>query len=251
MTSPTFGKGMKAFLIIVGAATGKLFSFYSSPLVYAIMGLIGLICFIILIVGVAASLKKKTEFNFLLMLICFTPVAMFIISIIMVPIFSTKQISVFVPEIVLMIAIGLNNIPYLFPKIKCLTSKKIFVSLFMPIVLMNIFNIYSIYGFNTKQNWRDTAKHIEENIQREDIILLTAPSSRFPFIYYYKGGIEAKEIKNTEELEEMIAEYQRIWIIRSYTGDPKREISEYLNIKSHKVTEKKFTRIDITCYEVR
>jgi len=253
MSSPTLREGAGAFISIIGAGRGELFSLLPSTIVYAIVGLIGLMTLIVLVIGFIISLRKMTEFSSLIAMTCFIPVIMFFISIIVIPIFNTRQISGFVPEIALMIATGLICGPSLLSKIKFpFSSNKFFVFLFVVIVAMNSSNVYAVYNVDTKEDWRSVAKYIEENIQSGDIILLNAPYVIMPF-NYYNGDAEAKGISTVEELKVIIPEYERIWLILSHNSstDPTGEIPKYLDRTTHEITRTKFTGINVICYEVQ
>ena len=128
-----------------------------------------------------------------------------------------------------------------------------FVVLFVFIVVMNSSNVYALYNVDTKENWRGVAKYINENIQSGDIILLNAPYMIQPFNYYYNGYAEAKGVNTIEELKVITPEYERIWLILSHQKftDPKGDIQYYLNATAHEITGKKFTGINVSCYEVR
>ena len=253
MSAPTLSTGICTYIDLIGPGRGVLRSLLPSMISYAFVRLTVVMILIILIVGIIISLRKKTEFSSLIAIICFIPVIMFFISITVIPIYNTRLISSFVPEIALMIATGLIYAPSLLSKIKFpFSSNKFFVLLFIFIVVMNVSNVYMVYTVDTKDDFRNVAKYVEENIQSGEIILLNASYAIMPFNYYYNGDVEAKGISSVEELKVIIPEYEGIWLIlyQTWFADPTGEIPEYLNRTTHEITRKEFTGITVIHYEV-
>ena len=254
MSAPTLGGGARTFIDLIGPGRGVLRSLLPSTISYAFVRLTVLMTLIILVVGIIISLRKKTEFSSLIAMTCFIPVIMFFISITVSPIYNSRQISGFVPEIALMIATGLICAPPLLSKIRFPFSlNKIFVLLFIFMVVMNLSNVYTVYNVDTKDDFRSVAKYIEQNIQSGDIILLNASYAIKPFNYYYNGDVKAKGVSSVEELKVIIPEYERIWLIRYQTWftDPTGEIPGYLErTTTHEITRKEFTGITVIRYEV-
>ena len=269
MRPPTLRTGGGAFLDIIGIRVKEVLELdipLSETGINIIAVLIGLVFFTVFLLGIAYSLSKKTGFNFLLVMICIIPVVMFIVSVVLTPIFSSKQISSFQPEFAMITATGFvygpstikkicsmksihNHVPL--PKITVATVKNVFKVLFILLIIVNCINILAIYTVDTKRDWRAVTQYVEDNAQEGDIILVHARYSIKPFNYYYEGDIKAKGIHDVEELETSVTGYERVWLVLAHevVTDPEGEIPGYLDDNMQIVSRKEITTVKITLYE--
>lgn len=249
MVAPTIIQALGALACVIGAKLPDLpFSSSIGKFIFGVLVFGILVLF--LVIGFIISFKDKKKINSLMAAICMIPLAMFFISFISVPIFNERQISSFAPEIDLILATGLMRSSSLFPGFNySVLDRIILVSILFSTVLM-IGNIYLYYTVDTYEDWRGTAKYIDENIREGDGILFDAYYIKKPFGFYSKSKDVYLEIDRSSELIdplENISEYKIVWVILSHTKHNKDDYIRWLNgtkIK-YEMSLKHFRSIDI------
>ncbi len=267
MSKPTLANGIGAFTDIYGLTpfSGGLTDICSVNSFFCIIILISLF-FILFILAFSLfqtfqESKKELDMRFLIVLICFIPVLMFLFSIFLIPIFNVRQISAFVPELILLLTFGLVSAPNKvtkffknFLKIN-LRSKNLNIihqgfSIFIILIItINSFNLISSYITIEKEDWKNTVKYIENNGSDDDIIFLDSTYVGLPFLYYYNGNIPTVGISNINEINEYIYIYDNIWIIFSH-AKLKEEILNYIEFNATLILYKHFFGIDLYYYNI-
>jgi uncharacterized membrane protein len=191
---------------------------------------------IIFAAGIIQSLQKMTAFSSLIAMISTIPIIMFLISIYIIPIYNLRQISPYVPEIALMIAVGYTRMQYLSSKLGSYRLEidiyKFIVALILLIfIALNSISMYVQYTNDAKEDWRGVAKFVGRNVQEKDVILINARYCIDPFNYYFKkyGFEEVYGVSSIGQTKSRIPGYKRIWLILLYNTFTEKNFADLLN----------------------
>lgn len=233
MNTLTLDEAFDALIFIIGIVPNdiKLIIPFMPKL---LIDIIILIVFAVLVIGIMRSLLEMTKFSSLIAMICIIPSMMFLISLYVTPIYSTRQISPFVPEIALILAIGLVRIRYvpfdfLYPPKFYINN--LYLVLLIMLILCNSVSVYLMYTNENKENWRDLAEYVGEHVHEEDIILINTMGCVRPFSYYFSTNVSSPAIYgvlNTDDAKSKLQEHQRIWLILSHARITEDEFSEFV-----------------------
>jgi len=118
------------------------------------------------------------------------------------------------------------------------------------LVVFSIFPLYSYYANFDKQQWREAADYIENNIDGNELILMNPSNSVLPFSYQYPSLDNVKGIKDINDLRSMINGKNKFWVILSQEkySDPKGTIKGYLDANYKIVKQTEFTGVRIFYY---
>jgi uncharacterized membrane protein len=175
---------------------------------YVLLGIWGSL---FIFAGLLISLKEGKTGKTLLGMLCFVPLIIAVISMVRVPIFNLRQASVYLPEMALMMAVGVlaivRNIPERLQRMLPYSGWSL--SLLAPLLLVGILNICGAYLSDTKEDWRTLARDMEEIDDGRPIYICEWYMVE-PFKYYYGGtakftGIRYEDVpllesSDTEEL---------------------------------------------------
>ncbi len=103
-----------------------------------------------------------------------------------------------------------------------LKSRKVSGALLTMFILLNLFSLHLYYTKDfIKEDWKGTAKYMEDNAGNKDLILFDPPYLGFAFDYYYSGNLDRTGVPgNTSPRAISTLEttnYARIWLIRDYS----------------------------------
>ena len=120
--------------------------------------ILGFILIIPLIVYVSFIKRKDKNFRIALSWGVFTPLIIWTISTFLIPVFLTRNIIPSLPAFVLLAALGLTVFRY----------KPLNVALISIFTVSCIINLYSYYTVVQKDQWREVAAYLEQNLTMED-----------------------------------------------------------------------------------
>jgi len=262
MTPPTLREGLGALIYVIGIIRNDPVALFGRVIPNSILSIeymvLSLIILVILAAVILESLPKLTHFCSFTAIISIIPALIFIISIYIKPIFSIRQISSFSPELIFLIAIGLVSIrdsKYL----KHLSANNIFAILLLIILLHSSISTYMIYAYETKDNWRDLADYMGNNVQCNDIILINNIFCVEPFNYYFDTYASASVYgaRNINESKLRIQGYQKIWLILANPSTnnlsiiTEDEFTELVTSEWHgdfEIMEKEYSKIRLISY---
>lgn len=218
----------------------KLFSGNDVSLViFAVIIIVGLIIFN----RHEQLMSYKYEKVFVLMWL-FVPILLgFIISQFYQPIFSDRYFIASLPALILLVSYGLFNF-----------QKPILISaLLLSIVVVNIPSMNDYYQNVHKEQWRDVAKYIDNNMKDGDIILLYPGYGMYGFDYYYKGG-NVYTINGSYEIKNQITRNPGVWLVGSewwnpYTVEEMKQVERELSKTYARDSYTKFIDINVGYYK--
>jgi uncharacterized membrane protein len=192
-------------------------------ILYAMLGIWGGVFFVI---GLVVSLREKTSFRALLAMLCFMPLVMILISLTIVPIFNLRQASVYLPEMELVLAVGfLAAARGIRARLAWLPSRAAWLPLMLPLLLASCGGVYRVYSLDTKENWREVARDMEQ-MPADRPIYICHFFMTTPFNYYYRGSAEVTGLKlDDAPLLGDTASVEELTLIVSHI-DPARVLEE-------------------------
>lgn len=119
------------------------------------------------------------------------------------------------------------------------------------IVILSLVSIWGYISVVDNEQWREVVDYIETNAEQGDLALINAWYCYVPFDYYFtrtdlvttdpfpKWDYEVNE-DNIKNLEHVVTDYERVWLLLSHDGDPlgliKKTLAENLSyeISLHK-----------------
>jgi uncharacterized membrane protein len=251
----TIWSGLKVLLFFMVDAgvddfQAALLPLVSSAAVKVMIGVAGLACWIMYFLGGILSFRTRSATGIFLTVICCIPVTLFILSKSIMPIFCSKQISGFVPEVALLIAVGFVYASGVCARLKLNFLYRMLIATLILVISINIYNFYVLYHYTTKENWRDTARYVEKNLHKNDTIILL-PNAQGPFQYYMRENPGIKSVNDIQGIQALSQTHAECWLI--YSDMDKRtfetEINKYLNNKAHDITRRKFNGTSVVFYK--
>jgi len=121
------------------------------------------------------------------------------------------------------------------------------------IILIIIFSILPLTSYYTninKQQWREVALFMKENIKNGEIVMINNPNAKLSFSYYYGKSSNVFGVPDAKEAERLSKNKEDVWLILSgerYT-DPKGTIKGYLETQYILDKEERFFDIRVLYY---
>jgi uncharacterized membrane protein len=251
MRPPTLEQAFSLLIEDIGIRSRDVNTLFGPVIPNLLFSLIIGIVLIILAAGIIQSLQNMTEFSSLVAMICIIPIIMIFISIYIVPIYNGRQISSFVPEIALMIAVGYTRMQYLTSKLGSYLLKidiykfNIFALILLIFIVINSNSMYVLYTTDSKEDWRGLAKNVAGSVQKNDVILINARYCIDPFNYYFKnyGFEEVYGVQNIDQVKLRVPGYKRVWLILLYNTITEKNLTDLLNKseKHYEIKRKSYT----------
>jgi len=181
----------------------------------------------------------------------------FIISKIILPIYSHKYVISAAPALYILLALIMYSMRKVVP---LAVSLGVFMILAVP-------GLIYYYTSDTKEQWRETAVFVEENADGSDVVVF-APNDNIgiqqeAFDYYYRGDLPGcsigpdtltdREVWNG--LKQCVSGYDRFWVImRNSIPDNGRYKTFFLNPNQttiHLIKEQRFIQITAYLFELK
>ncbi|SDK80614.1 Concanavalin A-like lectin/glucanases superfamily protein [Maridesulfovibrio ferrireducens] len=156
----------------------------------------------------------------------------FVFSLILSPIYVERYAIQFLPGFCLFVGLVITRIAPPALKVAAL-------SLFLIATAHGLWLYYTSYD---KEQWREVAQFVNENIKPGDALVLSAPWIYEPFVYYFGDDGDPKIIPafSHVNLKEETKNFDNIWLIQAHEffsdpeGDVPALLSESRLVKKHK-----------------
>lgn len=222
----------------------KLFYGLSSALLTAVYGLV-----------IFLGVKKWDQGTKLLLSWLIVPMVLVILISSFIPLLSYFRMIFILPAFYLLVARGVLMIPRIYTKI---------VLVFLVLVsLLSLWIYYSTFKFQ-REDWRGSAKFLENVSKDRAIILFEDNHVKFPYLYYQKGevpafgglkNVQARSLEDVGNIEEFLNGRNQIYLFEYLV-----EITDPNRFLEKKIASLGFKKSDVynfhgvglvTLYEIR
>jgi hypothetical protein len=196
------------------------------------------------VVGMVTAFRKPSGARAFFSAFALFPLAVFVISLTVTPVLLLRQVSIFIPELMMVMAFG---ILFVSSKIssKRLVSGRFFAVIAICILVgINLVSVYQSYVIDTKEDWRSVALDTA-NVSEEIPIIIPVWYVRIPFEYYYKGSAEIVTAASLPEIDNITAGKPEFLFILPLSYVDENSIIPYLKGHFHLVDEKSYLKIDV------
>jgi hypothetical protein len=132
--------------------------------------------------GLSSELKFIATVSILPVLLAYT------ISLVITPLFLSRYMATIVPPVLIMIV-------YLFSRYRQKYAAFVVALLFVTTIAGSAVQATSS-GTPVKEDYRQAAMDINSSIQPQDVVVLSAPFTIYPFEYYYRGDAQIATLPN-------------------------------------------------------
>lgn len=216
------------------------------------------------LIGVLAlrSHRRVSSVTIFFLLSLVLPIALvFIFSSVMRPIFVTRYLILTVPALYLFLGWVFST----YPKELRVTFKTILVgSMLLTLGVQAVSAAVPL-----KEDYRSAAYYLTEHAVPQDVIILSAPFTVYPFEYYYKGHADIETLprwdrfttgaippfdpeKLEAEIETIKANHQIAWVLLSYDQGYESDVKQAFDTRFHRVDVKNFSPgLNLYAYKLR
>jgi len=217
------------------------------------------VLFIFLGVRKHAKISPQTVYFFMS---AFLPIAVtFIVSIFYRPVFLTRYLIFTTPSLFIFFAWFFDT----YPKKTSTLLKSILVIAMIATFVLQIKDV----GTPVKENYEQASWYIGTRASAQDIIVLSAPFTVYPFEYYYKGPSSIQTLPLWErfkpgpippfiedefppQVESLAKTHQNIWLLLSYDQGYEQKLKYYFDSHYKKIDEQHFSSgLYLYVYETR
>jgi hypothetical protein len=208
-----------------------------------------------------ANKKVPPETVYLLLSILIPIAAAFMISVTLVPLFASRYLILTIPSVYLFIGWIFSTYPE--------ALRKIFTALLMFSMLAGLaVEAYSPTA-PVKEDYRKATEFLQQYATPQDVIILSAPFTVYPFEYYYKGTTEIQtlpmwnrfvtgpipgfdESKLPQEVETLKGSHEKAFVVLSYDQGYEETIRLYMDTNFERLEMKTFSPgLTIYVYRLR
>ncbi len=124
---------------------------------------------------------------------------------------------------------------------------KIVIILF---ILLSILPIYAYYSNTKKQQFREAAFYLKENVKNDEAIFFNIRNGIVPFTYYYGKSEQAFPLPNLSRAMEISKEKKSIWLVYTFAkySDPDGTIKKYFDETYNLAESKHFFDVELYHY---
>lgn len=181
----------------------------------------------------------------------FVPVIIaFAVSTTFQPIFLTRYLILTLPSLYLVISWMLSIYPERLSRI---------LKVALVIIMLTTLTIEAISATTpVKENYRGAANYLEEHANAQDVIVVSAPFTVYPILYYYRGPAYIETLPqwnryitgpipsfNAEtlptEVEKIKGDHQNLWLLLSYDQGYEDDLKLYFDSNYEKIDEQNFS----------
>jgi mannosyltransferase len=185
----------------------------------------------------------------------------FIISIVYRPVFLSRYLILTAPALYIFIAWFLSSYP---PKFSAIIKV-----IFIFIMVFTLFQQTISATTPVKENYKQASKYITTSARPEDIIILSAPFTAYPFEYYYNGPTNIttmpywnpyttgaippfSENEMINQVNAIKADHNRAWVLLSYNQGYQENIYNYFETHFQRIDHQSFSPgLDLYVYQLR
>lgn len=100
------------------------------------------------------------------------------------------------------------------------------------VILGAIVTLPAYYGADQKEQWQETANHIERNADADDLVVVTDEYVNRPFSYYYSGDVAVEPVRETvppDRLRSRFGDHDTVWLLVSHatTSNERRIVDSF------------------------
>ena len=185
----------------------------------------------------------------------------FVVSILVQPFFVTRYLIITVPALYLV----LGWILYTYPKI----LRRI-VQVGLLVIMLSGVAVQAVgEDVPVKENYREASAYLERRASPQDIVILSAPFTIYPFEYYYAGSADVNTLpiwnrnavgpippfsseKLPIEVEKLRARHQVAWLLLSYDQGYEADVKLYFDTHFHRLDQQNFSPgLNLYAYKLR
>lgn len=183
----------------------------------------------------------------------------FVVSLTLSPIYLTRYLIFTLPMMYLLLS-------WLFSTYPRALSTAFRAGLVVVMLLMLTVELVSAKT-PTKENYREATQYLEAQAKPSDVIVVSAPFTIYPVLYYYKGPTAIMTLpiweqsaygpiptydaaRLPDELEQIRGDRQNLWLLLSYDQGYQEEIRMYLDTHLERIASKQFSP-GMTLYEYK
>jgi hypothetical protein len=194
--------------------------------------------------GVVTGLRKPFSARAFFSAFVLFPLAVFIISLTVTPILLLRQVSIFIPELMMVMAFGILFVGSKISLRRRMSGRFFAVVAVCILVGINLVSVYQSYVIDTKEDWRSVALDAA-NVSEDIPIIIPVWYVRMPFEYYYKGSAAIVTAASLPEIDKITSGKSEFLFVLplSYVNEDK--IIPDLKERFHLVDEKSYIKIDV------
>jgi hypothetical protein len=196
------------------------------------------------VVGLIISLRKPFSARAFFSAFALFPMVVFVISLIVTPILLLRQVSIFIPELLIVMTFGLLAVTSKISLKRPVLGKVCAAVVICVLVGMNLLSVYQSYTTDTKEDWRSVAVDAS-NISEGIPIIIPVWYVKIPFEYYYTGKAAIVTAASLPEIETAIAGKSEFLFILPLSHVNGSSIIPDLKERFHIVDEKSYIKIDV------
>jgi hypothetical protein len=197
-----------------------------------------------IVVGLVAAFRKPFSARAFFSAFALFPVVVFIISLMLTPILLLRQVSIFIPELVMVMAFGVLFVVSKISLKRRVLGRVCAVVVVCVLVGMNFVSVYQSYAVDTKEDWRSVALDAS-NVSEDTPIIIPVWYVRIPFEYYYKGRAVIVTAASLSEIDEAVGGQPEFLFILPLSHVNETMIIPDLKEHFHLVEEKSYISIDV------
>jgi uncharacterized membrane protein len=197
-----------------------------------------------ILVGLVTAFRKPFSARAFFSAFALFPFVVFVISLIVTPILLLRQVSIFIPELVMVMAFGILFVVSKISLKSQVLGRVCAVVVVCVLVGMNLVSVYQSYAVDTKEDWRSVALDAS-NVSEEVPIIMPVWYVRIPFEYYYTGKAVVEIAASLPEINEVLSGKSEFLFILPLSHVNETMIIPDLKEHFHLVDEKSYIRIDV------
>jgi mannosyltransferase len=196
----------------------------------------------------AGKINANTSYFFLA---AFLPIIVaFVISITIQPLFLTRYLILTIPSFYIFLSWLFSIYP---PRVG-----QVFRIVLIACMIVTFVNQAAAADTPVKENFREVSEYLNQNVQAQDVVVVSAPFTIYPIEYYYRGpaSITTLPIWNRyqqgaipafsddnlpKEVEEIKGDHRKAWVVLSYDQGYEEKIRIYLDTHLERVDKKEFS----------
>jgi uncharacterized membrane protein len=183
----------------------------------------------------------------------------FFISVFIRPVFLARYLIIVLPVLYILIAKVVMNTTGFISWI----TRSVIVLLFLGLLVQQSYSSSN----PVREDYQEVVEYIEENAAINDVVLISAPFTIFPFDYYYRGSAVTQTVPEWDrvggipafdadrlrkQVDTLKTSYTSTWIVLSYDQGFESEIKSYFDNNFERLSDKEFSPgLNVYQYKLR
>lgn len=183
----------------------------------------------------------------------------FVASFIFAPVYLTRYLIFALPPMYLFLSAIIST----YPRVLAVTIKYMII-----IVMLVTLGIEAVSAATpVKENYADAATYIQEHADPTDVIVVSAPFTIYPMLYYYQGPVSIEtlprwdrsqfgpipafsEAQMPKDIDAIKGDHQNMWLLLSYDQGYQEKIRGYMD-SHYQLLQKQTFSPGMTLYEYK